>query len=209
VSPLWIWAAAILLYAAFSVWYVGVRGPLSKQEVESHLARLAGTGLAVDAERLARLRAFLDADDGREFFMLNLIRLRPGPVLAPGASQPAPAREVLEGYTGPFMRALFRRAGHPAFFGRAAGGYLEEWNVAPDPGWTVGAAIRYRSRRDMIELVNDPRFAGDHAFKEAALESTFAFPTAPAFVTVGPRIWVALALALAAALAHLVLRRGA
>ena len=79
-SPVWIWAAAVLLYAAFSVWYVGLRGPLSKQEVEAHLARLAGTGLAVDAQRLARLRAFLEADDGREFFMLNLIRLRPGPV---------------------------------------------------------------------------------------------------------------------------------
>ena len=116
---------------------------------------------------------------------------------------------MLEGYTRPFMRALFLRAGHPAFFGRAAGGYLEAWNVAPDPGWSVGAAIRYRSRRDLIELVNDPRFAGDHAFKQAAIESTFAFPTSPGLVVLGPRVWVGLLLALLAALAQLALRRAA
>jgi hypothetical protein len=75
--------------------------------------------------------------------------------------------------------------------------------VEPDPGWSFGAAIRYRSRRDMIELVNDPRFADAHAFKRAAIENTLAFPTAPAGVVVGPKVWVAMALALAAAGAQL------
>lgn len=204
-GALWIWGAALLLYLAFSLWYVGARGPLTPVEVEAHLARLAGSPLRPSEEQLAALRKFLEADDGGEFFMLNLIRMQAGPVLAPGASQPAPAREVLEGYTRPFMRALFRRAGHPAFFGRAAGGYLEAWNTAADPGWSFGAAIRYRSRRDLIELVNDPRFAGDHAWKRAAIESTFAFPATPGGVVVGPRVWVALLLGLLAALAQLAL----
>jgi hypothetical protein len=151
------------------------------------------------------LRAFLEADDGREFFMLNLVRINQGPVVAPGATKESDARTVLDGYTRHFMPALFRRAGHPAFFGRAAGGYLEQWNVAPDPGWSFGAAIRYRSRRDMIELVVDPRFANAHEFKAAAIATTFAFPTSPGFVMVGPKIWVGLVLALVAALAQLAL----
>lgn len=206
-SALWIWAAALAGYLAFHVWYVGVRGPLTPEEIEAHVARLAASPMAPAPERLALLRAFLEADDGREFFMLNLVRVRREPVTAPGASAPAPARQVLDGYTRHFMPALFRRAGHPAFFGRAAGGYLEQWGVAPDPGWSFGAAIRYRSRRDMIELVNDPRFADAHAFKRAAIEQTFAFPTAPGMVVVGPRVWVGLALALVAALAQLALGR--
>jgi hypothetical protein len=126
-------------------------------------------------------------------------------VIAPGASAPSDAATVLEGYTRHFMPALFRRAGHPAFFGRAAGGYLEQWQVAPDPGWSFGAAIRYRSRRDMAALIVDPRFANAHEFKAAALASTFAFPTAPAYVMVGPKIWVGLVLALGAALLQLAL----
>lgn len=59
----------------------------------------------------------------------------------------------------------------------------------------------------MIELVLDPRFADSHLYKTAAIASTFAFPTAPGFVMVGPKVWVALALSLLAALAHLAFGR--
>jgi hypothetical protein len=204
-SGLWIWAIAVLLYGAFWFWYVGLPRPLTLAEIDAHLASVAASGMEIAPEQLARLRAFLEADDGREFFMLNLVRINQGPVLAPGSTEPSDARSVLDGYSRHFMPALFRRAGHPAFFGRAAGGYLEQWNVAPDPGWSFGAAIRYRSRRDMIELVIDPRFANAHEFKAAAIATTFAFPTSPGFVMIGPKIWVGLVLALLAALAQLAL----
>ena len=204
-SGLWIWIAAVLLYGVFWFWYVGTPRPLTRTEVDAHMATVAASGMGVTPEQVAMLRAFLEADDGREFFMLNLVRINQGPVLAPGATETSDARTVLDGYTRHFMPALFRRAGHPAFFGRAAGGYLEQWNVAPDPGWSFGAAIRYRSRRDMIELVVDPRFANAHEFKAAAIATTFAFPTSPGFVMVGPKIWVGLVLALVAALAQLAL----
>jgi hypothetical protein len=89
------------------------------------------------------------------------------------------------------------------FGGRAVGSYVEHWGVERDPGWSFGAVMRYRSRRDMIELVLDPMFADVHVFKEAAMSNTAAFPISPAFVTFGPRITIALLLALAAAIAHL------
>lgn len=199
-STLAIWGGALLLYGGFWLWYVGIPRPLGANEIDAHLAKVAGAELPIGAEQLAKLRAFLEADDGGEFFMLNLVKIARDPVLAPGATEPQDARAVLEGYTGHFMPALMRRAGHPAFFGRAAAGYLEQWGVDPDPGWTFGAAIRYRSRRDMIELVTDPRFAGAHAFKRVAMPSTLAFPTTPGFVVVGPKIWVGLVVALLAAL---------
>lgn len=197
-----IWTVALALYGAFWLWYVGIPRPLTAAEIDTQLA-LVGQQMQVTPDRLATLRAFLEADDGGEFFMLNLLRMKPGPVKGPGSDEPRSAGEVMDGYSSHFMPALFRRGGHPAYFGRAASSYLEQWNVEPDPGWTVAAAIRYRSRRDMIELVTDPRFAGAHEFKEAALANTLAFPTAPAFVVVGPKIWVGLALALLAALAQI------
>lgn len=202
---LWIWALAVILYGLFWFWYVGMPRPLTRAEIDAHMATVAASNLDAPPERLATVRAFLEADDGREFFMLNLVRVSQEPVLAPGATEMSDARTVLDGYTRHFMPALFRRAGHPAFFGRAAGGYVEQWNAAPDPGWSFGAAIRYRSRRDMIELVVDPRFADAHAFKAAAIAMTFAFPTSPGFVMVGPKIWVGLAIALLAAFGQLTL----
>ncbi len=198
-----IWAAALVLYGGFWLWYVGIPRPLTHDEIEAHLAQVVSAELPITPQQLATLRAFLEADDGGEFLMLNLVRMHPGDVLAPGATEPRPASEVASGYSSHFMPALLRRAGHPAYFGRAAAGYLEQWGVEPDPGWTFAAAIRYRSRRDLIELVVDPRFAGAHEFKAAAMSNTLAFPTTPALVVVGPKIWVGLALALVAALAQI------
>jgi len=203
----WIWGAALALYGGFHAWYGGVRGPLRPSEIDAYLARLPASA-RTEPERVAAVRAFLTADDGREFFMVNLVRLHPQPVPDPVSGETKPARDVLEGYTSHFMRALFLRAGHPAFFGRAAGGYVEQWGVEPDPGWSFAGMIRYRSRRDMIELVVDERFEPAHVFKRAAISNTFAFPAAPGFVAVGPRVGVALALALLAALAQLALRAG-
>jgi hypothetical protein len=65
-------------------------------------------------------------------------------------------------------------------------------------------AMRYRSRRDMMELANDPASRDVHPMKAAGTAMTFSFP---AQVMMGfamrPRTWVALVLALAAALVHL------
>ncbi len=198
-----VWTLAAFDYGVFWLWYVGIPRPLTPAEIDAHLASVADSKLSIPPEQLATLRAFLEADDGDEFFMLNLVRLQPGLVRAPGSAEPRESREVLDGYTSHFMPALFRRGGHPAYFGRAAGGYVEHWGVEADPGWSFGAAIRYRSRRDMIELVTDPRFSDAHLFKSAGIATTLAFPTTPGFVVVGQKIWVGLALALLAALAQI------
>lgn len=202
-NPLLIWLGAVLLYGLFTFWYHNWSGPLRPEEIDAYLERLAGRPEAADPERRERMRRFLEADDGGEFFMVNLIRLHPEPVPDPETGARRPAQEVLRRYTGAFMPRVLLRAGHPTFFGPAAGRYLEQWGVEPDPGWTFAGIVRYRSRRDLMELVTDPRFDPDHAFKIAAISHTLAFPAAPATVVVGPRIAVALVLALAAALGHL------
>jgi hypothetical protein len=199
----WLWIASLALYAGFFFWYQNLRGPLTPAEIDDAIARLSTPDR--DPAQLATLRAFLEADDGGEFFMVNLIRMHPGDVAEPGTGATRPASKVLEGYTGPFMRALFLRAGHIALGGRAAGRYVEQWGVEPDPGWSFAGVIRYRSRRDMLALVTDPAFEPAHVYKLAAMANTLAFPIAPAFQFAGPRVWVALALALVAALGHVAL----
>ena len=84
---------------------------------------------------------------------------------------------------------------------------VEHWGVEPDPGWSMAGVIRYRSRRDMIELATDPAFAPAHAFKIAAMSHTLAFPVAPGFTVLGPRVWLALVLGLLASLGQLLLGR--
>ncbi len=206
-NPLWIWIGALVLYGVFEFWYGNWSGPLSSEEIDDSMARIEAGSDDLDPERIATVRRFLEADDGGEFFMANLVRFPSEPVTDPKTGEPRPGAVVLRGYTDHFMPALFRRAGHPAFVGRAAGGYVEHWGVEPDPGWSMAAVIRYRSRRDMIELASDPAFAPAHAFKIAAMSHTLAFPVAPGFSVLGPRVWLALGLGLLAALGHLLLGR--
>lgn len=198
----WIWITALVFYGAFSLWYNNFFGPLTTAEIDTYLDRLKDSGGG--SARLATVRAFLETDDGGEFFMLNLIRLHDGPVTMPASDETRPAQRVLEVYTNHFMPGLFLRAGHPTFVGPTAGSYVEHWGVEPDPGWTFAGVIRYRCRRDLMELATDPAFDSAHAYKIAAMANTFAFPVGPALVFFGPRVWVALVLGLVAALAHLI-----
>jgi len=202
-SGLWIWLGAAVAYLAFRAWYDNWRGPLDAEEIEAYLERMKVAGFA-DANELEAIRTFLENDDGREFIMLNLVRLNPELAAHPETGEPTPAGQLLRGYLRTFLPQLLRRAGHPLLQARKVGGYVDTWNVEPDPGWSFIGYMRYRSRRDMIELVATPSFVAAHPFKAAALCNTFSFPTQPAIsLYAGPRIWVGLVLALAAALLHL------
>ncbi len=201
------WGLALIAYGLFLAWYVNWRGPLSPAETQSTLDGLVASGVEMEGRNsLATLRAFLEADDGREFFMLNLVRMAPGEIPDPVTGQLRPARAVMEGYTRMFLPALFARGGHPAIVARKVGGYVDAWGVEADPGWSIVGYMRYRSRRDLAALVVDPRFAGAHEFKFAAMPQTYSFPTQPQMMTLsGPKVWVALILALVAALGHIAL----
>ena len=63
--------------------------------------------------------------------------------------------------------------------------------------------IRYRSRRDLAELVVDPFFEDIHVFKNAAIEQTASFPTQTAVsFFLSPKFFVPLLLLLLASLAQ-------
>ena len=204
-TALWIWLGAALLYAAFRGWYDNWRGPLRPDEIERFLTAMKGTPGA-ELNDLAVVRRFLEADDGREFLMLNLVRLAPGDVPHPSTGAPTPARKLMREYIAGFLPTLIRHGGHPALHATKIGGYFDAWKVPPDPGWSLIGLMRYRSRRDMAAIATNSRFTGAHPFKAAALQETFSFPTAPRFaLLVGPRVWVGLVLALAAALLQLAL----
>jgi len=199
----WIWAVAAAAYAAFLAWYVNWKPPLRAEEIDSFLERIRGTPSG-EHNDLEVLRDFLAADDGREFLMLNLVRLTPGAMTHPVTGAATDGARLLQEYTRSFMPALVRRGGHPALVGRKIGGYVDAWKVPADPGWHVVGCMRYRSRRDLIALVGDARFLGAHPLKIAATAETFSFPTRPMLrLYPSPPVWMALAIALAAALSQI------
>ena len=192
-----VWIPAIIIYGLFLGWHQNWGGPLSTVEISNIMQRLEASEVGASGRNeIQTMRKFLEADDGREFYMLNLVRVDPGEVKGPDGVV-RPAREVVEGYTKMFMPSLFARGGYPAIVARKQGGYFDAWGVEADPGWTIIGYMRYRSRRDLAELVLDPRFGGAHDFKFAAMPNTFSFPTQPELMALpSPQIWVAALLAL-------------
>jgi hypothetical protein len=203
VGAWWVWPLAGALYLAFRAWYDNWRGPLSQAEIEVFLAETAKTKVGEHTDR-AVIRAFLEADDGKEFIMSNLVRVHPHEVPHPANGQPTPGLALLQDYGRRFVKVLLAHGGHPMLVMRKVGGYVDAWNTPPDPGWHVVGAMRYRSRRDMMKLAHSPNLLEVHPFKTAGTAMTFSFPAqVVASFALRPRVWVALVLALLAALLHL------
>lgn len=200
-----IWAAAAALYVVFRLWYDNWRGTLTEAEIDRFITDVHGRFSG--GNETGAMRAFLAADDGKEFVMLNLVRIEPGMVTDPATGEPMEGHAAMRRYSDPFVRRLIANGGHPGMVGRKVGPYVDAWNVEADPGWSIFGLMRYRSRRDLIRMVADPRFAEHHAYKALGIPVTFSFPSQRELsVYMGPRVWVALVLALVAALVQLAMR---
>lgn len=200
---MWVpFAAAAALYLLFRLWYDNLRGPLTPAEIDAGLGAIRARGGSTGTDT-GQFRRFLEADDGREFVMLNLVKVAPGLATHPVTGEQVPARDLLTHYSRHFIRKLVRRGGHPALVARKVGPYVDAWgDVQADPGWSIMGYMRYRSRRDLLVLAADPSFDPVHTFKALGTDTTLSFPTQPMMMLfVGPRVWVALVLALGASVA--------
>ena len=184
-----LWVAAIILYGLFWLWYVGIKGKLSSAEVEHYMQGFEA--LKLSESKLSNLRHFLENDDGREWFMINLLELK---------SPKSESAALLQNYSKIFMASMFKRAGHPFFMARAKAKNMENLHCDQADNWTMSAIVRYRSRRDCAEVFLQTFGSEHHADKLAALEKTLAFPATTTLLLGSPRVLVALGLALISAL---------
>jgi len=94
------------------------------------------------------------------------------------------------------LPALLARASHPVFFGVTVGKSVEVVGIENAETWDRGALVRYRSRRDLLDIVTNPDFRGRHHFKVAALEKTIAYPIETPFFPGDLRLLLGLVAAL-------------
>jgi len=177
-----IWISVPVLYAMFSLWYFNWQGPLTQPEIErffvSFEARAGDQNTSVET-----LRRFFEEDDGRGFVMLNQVQIYEKPVAHPITGELMDGRTLLTEYLEPFAIGLVLRGGHPVFQARTVGGKVDSWNADDNVSFSATAMMRYRSRRDLMELIMDPAFTDGHIYKLAAIERTTSYPTQVYFNT--------------------------
>ncbi|MCP4751876.1 MAG: hypothetical protein GY866_13355 [Proteobacteria bacterium] len=200
-----IWLGAVLLYVGFHLWHNGLGTPLSDSEVDDYVRQWKTIHPGVEPEQLQAFRAFLEEDDGEELVMFNAMKLYDKPRPVPDLPGNETSMEVLNRYNRFVMPYLFKRGGHPILVGNTVMDAQEVWGIENAGKWSMGGLIRYRSRRDMVEMVVNPEFRRVHPYKKAAMEKTIAFPVRPALVVGSIDAMVALFLFAAASFVHLVI----
>ncbi len=169
-----LWLVPGLVYLLFVAWYTDLRGPLNPGEITLFSEKLRENGAG--EERIARLREFMEADSGRQFLMVNLIDLNENPPDTPGAAPGESAMQLMDRYMEHMYPELLRRASHPVLMGTAIFSNFDTLGVTGADNWTMGALMRYRSRRSLMEIITHPELMGRHEFKLAALDKTIAYP---------------------------------
>lgn len=201
----WRWLTVAVFYGVFWFWYTPLGGPLTAAEIERFSTALERRDS--DPGRVAALRRFMAEDTGGQFFMVNLLDLAdPAPPL-PATGPDAPAQSLLDHYMAHMYPELARRASHPVFVGRAVAGPLDLAGIDDAAPWSRAALMRYRSRRDMLEIATHPAFAERHEYKVAALARTVAFPVEADLYLSDPRLLLAVVVLLLSMLVELLVSR--
>ncbi len=191
-----LWLGIALIYGAFFGWYTSFSGPITAEEQARYMDYFKQGRYGDDPVFLERMQRFMADDTGDDFVMINVIDLYDTPMQVDGVQPGESSSEVLDKYMAYMTPSLIARASHPVLYGTAAANAMDLMNADGMEQWTTGAGMRYRSRRDMLEISTNPEFGDAHIFKIAAMEKTIAFPIDPWFHLGDPRLLLALILSL-------------
>jgi hypothetical protein len=186
----------VLLYLSFLFWYGGRGKPLSQAEVENLLTEMKHrAGKQAQTEEspiLDQFRELTKNDDGREYYMVNLLKFRQKALYPEGSSWGDDPMAANDRYNRAIVPLLLKHGGHPVFLGQVQGRFLHS-DGADD--WDQVGIVRYRSRRDMLKMAVEIAGLGMDEHKWAALEKTQVFPVRPMLNLVFIRATVAILLA--------------
>jgi len=166
----------LLTYLLFLWWYQGVGKRVSLSEVDGLMSKLESITRehhGFNEELLQAVKKFLTEDDGKDFVMINLMKF----------SEPnSESQKTMNRYSIPFLRRLLFRAGHPVFYSKVLANDIERWGLPQgSENWAVIVGVRYRNRRDLIDMLLWPKFYDFHPLKREALEKTISLPASAAF----------------------------
>ena len=185
-------AVLAFIYVLFVWWYGGAGKPLTPEETAYYFALLDGREHSHPNPSLrAAMEALARNDDGREFFMVNLINDPEDP-------------EAAAAYNRLIIPQLLRRGGHPVYIAEPIGRFIEPEGLE---GWDRVAIVRYRSFRDLLDMITSEQAQEIEELKAGSVSKTHVFPTHIQFSFIWVRFVMAVLLGAAGVALHLGLRR--
>ena len=159
-----LWLGIGLVYALLLFWHHPFKAPLTAADVSEILEIPADALVGEGDGQAARMLAFLLEDDGHPFFMINL-NLR--------SDDPA-AADAARTYGTYMLPRLLARASYPVL----SNGVIAELNNTLGVGdFDELVVVRYRSRRDFLEVIGTQEFRDALQYKSASLNGWVAAPS--------------------------------
>jgi hypothetical protein len=163
-------ASFVALYLVFSAWHSQGSGKLTQPEIDHYMALIERLAVTDDGKDIAsRIRSWAEADDGKPFYMFNLIHFFPKVRTFAGAPDfKGTPEEANDHYEKSILPLWLRHASYPTFSGSPQSRNLI--NMQPERTWGEVAVVRYPTRRTFLKLVSDPAYAPLEPYKFIALE---------------------------------------
>ncbi|MCS5594069.1 MAG: hypothetical protein NZ730_05960 [Porticoccaceae bacterium] len=199
-----VYAALLIVYLLGLSWYGGSGDPVEDAELETYIKSMARNSEArgKDSSKAAKyMRALATQDDGNEFVMVNLIRFREKslyPKDSPWSTESDPMLADAR-YGEGVIPLLLKRGSLPIFVSSVSGGFINETTHGE---WDTVAMVRYRSVRDMLQMMVEMSSTDLADHKWAAIEQTHVFPVKPKISLISLRLIIGIILLLFATSVH-------
>ena len=167
------WYFFIFFYSIFFIWYSNLSGPLNDEDIDSFMKVISERG-GNDQQSIQRLRKFMEEDDGKDFFVVNFLDYNESPETMPATGNGASSSNLMNYFMEYMYPEMFKRASHPVFFSDVLFLAMDIVSAEGMEDWDNVALVRYRSRKDMLEIGLNPIFDERHLYKIEALDKTIA-----------------------------------
>lgn len=203
------YAILLAVYGAWFVWYGGSGDPITEAELKAYVDEMVEKSQS-DPETVAETKELMhrlgEFDTGNEFLMVNLIKYR-DQAAYPKDSAWADETDALAAdarYSSGVMKELLARGSLPILKGSVIGIFMidEDWH-----DWDVTAIVRYRSVKDMLDMIVGMADSGLAVHKFASIKQTHVFPIEPEISLFSVRTLFALILLSVALIVRLLVKR--
>ena len=188
----------LVTYLGWISWYGGSGSPVQTAELEGYISALQAN---VDprgkdsVEPIKYMRTLAESDDGAEFIMVNLIRYRDRAMYSADSPWSKETDPMLADarYGAGVVPLLLKHGSLPVFISSVNGGFINETTHGE---WDMVAMVRYRSVRDMLQMMVEISSTDLADHKWAAVEQTHVFPVTPKISLISLRLIIGIILLL-------------
>ena len=167
----------IVIFLSFSCWYDGwCISRLTEEEGKDLYKAMSGQRVedqTTSSVNPNSIDVFTRTDDGKQFYMLNIIKDKPKDL---NGKNIGAFESIDKNYAKVTFPLLFKHGCHPVLVSKPLNTFSQP---AIEEEWNAIFIIRYRSRRDLYNVVTNPKFQKAWEFKLSTIESTTVIPSIP------------------------------